>query len=335
MGIEKQERPFIPGLIINITDDCNCKYCPPYGENLGKGNGDYDENAILYLIDVAKKHNVQQVRFTGGEPLLKPERLKKILVSCEKAFKRLVLNTNGFFLHNHFNWLVDHREQIVLKISFDILKEERFNQLIQYPHFQVVHENLISAIDENFNIELNVVLYDQTIEELVELIEFAVSKKIDLKFLTVSSYYGHVDSSKYCTDINSLLDFLIRQSSTVLIERLVGGRGVPMLVYHIDSTKVTLFDSRVKQSVTPLKNYFSKCEVECSQYPCDYGAFSMGVSTDGLLSVCRQKKNWGHNIFLQNPIEIEKLFLLCLKQFESCFEIDVNSLLIGGSQNVQ
>ena len=66
---EKEVRPFIPGVFINLTDSCNfsCQYCPPFGENLCKGLDLYDEDAVLTVIALAKKYKIKQVRYPNAK----------------------------------------------------------------------------------------------------------------------------------------------------------------------------------------------------------------------------------------------------------------------------
>lgn len=330
--IKKENRVFVPGLTINVTDYCNfkCEYCPPYGENLAKGTA-YDENATLLLIDLAKKYDIKQVRFTGGEPFIMPDRLKVFLQSSGSSFRRLVVNTNGSKLHENFDWLVDYRNQIVLKISLDTLNEEKYNEVTKGQFFEAVYRNINTAIQKSFDIELNVVLFKQTYEELANLVEFAVRNMIDVKFLTISSFYGKIDpmvsNANSYVNVKRLVDYLSLQSRDVSHERLVGERGAPMLVYKVKSSKFTIFDHRTKDCITPLKCYFYKCEHGCSMFPCDHGAFSITLSTDGLITVCRGKKDWSKMVFFQNSKAIESAFMWALKQFQKCFEIDVNTIL--------
>ena len=98
-----------------------------------------------------------------------------------------------------------------------------------------------------------------------------------------------------------------------------------MIVYPISSSKVILFDHSVENSLTPKKTYLSLCENGCSLYPCDCGAISIYISTDGILSACRGRKDLGANIFFRDRAEIESTFVQQLEYYKSCFAIDVNT----------
>lgn len=328
MNNDKIPKSFLPGIIINLTDCCNfaCRYCPPYGENLCKGIEEYDERAVLFVISLAKKYGIKQVRLTGGEPFLEPQRTRCFLDACGDSFERLVLNTNGSLLKENFEWLKNYKKKIVLKISFDTLNEEHFNQITKQKNFQQVYENILSAISYGFNLELNTVLCDQTLEEICDLIEFSVSKKINIKLLTFSTFYGNVAYEARTIDKHELMNYLACRSLHTSNDRLVGERGTEMLVYYIGNSKITIFDSLVKNSLTPFKCYFNCCEEDCWQYPCDHGAFSITISTDGIMSICRGRKDYGNKIFFKSELEIEKMFVKQIKQFQNCFSINVNLL---------
>lgn len=326
--IEKKPKPFVPGLVINITDKCNfnCSYCPPYGENLNKGLDEYDEKAIISVISLARKNRIAQIRFTGGEPFLEPKRLQEFIEVSGNSFKRLVVNTNGSLLNENFSWLNKYKENIVLKISFDTLDRIHFNNIVDGKYYEEVFQNLITAKQLGFKLEINSVLFEQTIDEIIALIDFAINQKIDLKFLTVSSFYGHINAEEHQYNIDKILEYLNINSEYTTSNRLIGERGAPMLVYHMKDSKITIFDSRLTDCLTPLKCYFMECETNCAQFPCDYGAFSIGISTDGIMSICRGRKDFGETIFNKTPEQIESIFNSLLRRFENCFEINVNSL---------
>jgi molybdenum cofactor biosynthesis enzyme MoaA/dTDP-glucose pyrophosphorylase len=319
---------FTPSLVINVTDNCNmnCIYCPPFGENLCQGKNAYDTNAVKTLIQLARQNNFQTVRFTGGEPLLFPEILKLLFEECGKDIPRLVLNTNGALLHKHFDWLEKYKDHFVLKISFDSSNSDEYNELTQTFNFDTVFGNIKAAIDKKFRIEINVVLVNQKLENIKQLISYFTEKNVPMKILTLSNYYGNVDMSICNFDLDGLLNYLESVSEESENEQLNGNRGISMLKYTINNTAILFVDHSCKSSRTPIKCYFSDCRKSCNLFPCDSGALSISLSTDGSLSICRGNKNLGVNVFNEKETVIKDCFNSLLKQFDNCIEINVNSI---------
>ena len=318
----------IPSLVLNVTDNCNmqCRYCPPYGENLCKGKEQIDITVAKTLIKLAKQNHFKTVRLTGGEPLLFPSQLQILLDECGNSFERLVLNTNGALLHKYFDLLEKYKHNLVLKISFDSLNPAEFNELTQSTDFERVFENINAAISFGFQVEINAVLVNQSFESIKQLITYYTEKKVPMKLLTLSNYYGSVKTE--CNfDLNGLVDYLETVSEKKINEALNGNRGVEMRKYTINNTTVFFIDHSCKFSKTPVKCYFSNCAETCNLFPCDSGALSISLSTDGFLSICRGSKNLGFNIFTKSETEIAESFDLLLKQFNNCIKINVNNIV--------
>jgi molybdenum cofactor biosynthesis enzyme MoaA/dTDP-glucose pyrophosphorylase len=321
----------IPSLVINGTDNCNmnCVYCPPYGENLCKGKNNYDIEAVKILIELAKQNHFKTVRLTGGEPLLFPERLQILLEECGNGFERLVLNTNGALLHNHFNVLEKYKDSLVLKISLDSINPDEYKNLTQTTEFDKVSENIKTAVSLGFKVEINTVLVNQSMDSIKQLIAYYTENKVPIKLLTLSNYYGMVDTNICNFDLDGLLNHLDTISEKKENEQLNGNRGISMSKYTISNTVVLFVDHSCKSSKTPVKCYFDNCEETCDLFPCDTGSLNIANSTDGILSICRGRKDLGYNVFNESESVITEVFNSLLKQFENCIEINVNNYSIN------
>jgi molybdenum cofactor biosynthesis enzyme MoaA/dTDP-glucose pyrophosphorylase len=321
---------FIPSLVLNVTDNCNmqCVYCPPYGENLCKGKNKYDITVAKTLIKLAKQNHFRTVRLTGGEPLQQPQRLQILLEECENSFERLVLNTNGLLLNEHFDWLEEYKNNIVLKISFDSINPTEYSELTKCIEFDKILKNIEAAVSVGFNVEINTVLVNQKLENIKQLIAYYTGKNVPIKLLTLSNYYGKVDTSNCTFDLDGLIEYLNTVSEKKTNEQLDGDRGISMLKYILNKTTVLLVDHSCKLSKTPEKCYFDSCEEICNLFPCDCGVLSISVSTDGILSICRGCEDFGVNVFNKSETEIAESFNLLLKQFENCTRINVNNISI-------
>ena len=316
----------LPSLVINVTDNCNfhCQYCPPFGENLCKGMELYDEEAVLAVIEMSKSYHLPLVRITGGEPFLVPNRVRLFLEACRDSFGRLLINTNGSLLHDNFEWLELYKKNFVLKISMDSMTPSMFQKISGVNSFYTVYNNLAEAIERRFIVEINCVIFDQDSDDLCNIVDFAIANHIDCKLLTISTFHGTVGPKSRNENISRLLDYLKYLSPVVTEEQLKGSRGGTMLVFPFNGNKIYFFDHSVEKSITPKRTYLSLCK-QCKLYPCDSGAISISISTDGVLSVCRGRKDLGANIFLKSKCEIESLFKKQLKYYNNCFSIDVNT----------
>lgn len=317
----------VPSLVVNITDSCNfnCIYCPPYGENLCKGTVLYDEEAVCYAIDFMFKHGCKLIRFTGGEPLINPTRLNKFIKYANNRFNRTVINTNGALLENHFSWLEKYKDNLILKISLDSMDSVEAKSISKTDDLFKVLRNINQAIERNFHVELNTVLCGQNTSSVKSIIEFCRIQKINLKILTQSSFYGII---KKDTDTlsNDVIAFLNQELVVQQSERLASGMGASMIVYQNGQNKIYLIDHRKKDSLTPNKLFFDSCESGCGFFPCDTGVLSITISTDGLATPCRGRKDMGVNIFGLSKSEVNNKLEHTLNLFSNIRNINVNQL---------
>lgn len=317
----------IPSLVINVTDRCNlqCRYCPPYGENLCIGNIDYDLPAVLTVIQCAKQAELPLLRITGGEPLIEPARTEAIISAAQDSFQRLVLNTNGVNLNIAIGWLRPYRSNIVLKVSLDTVSPVEYLYITKHDELDRVVAGILHAKDIGFSVEINIVITTQSMESLMATIRFALQHEFHVKILTESNFYGYIMP----TANDTLNQLITKLSETYIFERsekLVGNRGISMLTYKADNCKIQIVDHSIHSSITPNRTYFIKCPQECGYFPCDYGAISLSLSTDGVLTPCRGRKDLGKVIFGRTSSEICESFYTVLMQYCHCININVNNI---------
>ncbi|MDR3293393.1 MAG: radical SAM protein [Clostridiales bacterium] len=325
MNNTEQCQQVLPSLVINITDSCNlqCQYCPPYGENLAKGKQNFDIEVTERLIDLAKNAGIKLVRFTGGEPILFPERVERLINRCGDFFKRLVLNTNGLLLAQNLYWLKNYKDRLILKISLDSIDAKEYNDITKHGELLILLNNIDEAIRQNFYVEINTVIYNQSPKSVIDVIKFVLEKGIDMKLLTTSSFYDNIKTQNSVA-VRVVYDWLNNNLQHNSSERLASGAGVSMLSYSNGRNKVLLIDHAVRDSLTPNKLYFTFCKEKCSYYPCDSGALSITLSTDGILTPCRGRKDLGTEVFSLGTQEVDIAFKKGLDYFKKCVEINLN-----------
>ncbi len=219
--IDRHGRP-LRSLRVSVTDRCNlrCEYCMPEDEYLWLPREDiltFEETSAL--VEIFLDLGVDQVRITGGEPLLRRdlEQLVRLLASKQRI-RDLALTTNGVLLADHAARLKAaglHR----VTVSLDTLRRDRFIRLGRFDALDRVLGGIDAARAAGFSpIKLDtVVIRGVNDDELVDLLEYARAIGAEIRFIeymdvggatrwspdavytrrdmlaTIAGHYGHVE----------------------------------------------------------------------------------------------------------------------------------------------
>ena len=176
-------------LRVSLTDRCNlrCTYCMPEEGLAWLPKTDVLTDAeIVRLVRVAvERLGVTEVRFTGGEPLIRPG-LLGIVAACAglNPRPRLSLTTNGIGLAR----LALPLRQAGLdrvNVSLDTLDPERFRTLTRRDRLADVLAGLAAAAEAGLTpVKINSVLMRGVNEdEAPALLEFALAQGYELRFI--------------------------------------------------------------------------------------------------------------------------------------------------------
>ena len=149
-------------LRVSLTDRCSlrCTYCMPNDFAAWIPNDDLlTTNELLTVIEVAVEQGINEVRLTGGEPLLRPDIVEIVdrIAGLANA-PRLTLTTNGLKLKELALPLAKAGLNRI-NISLDTLSRERFKKLTYRDRFDDVIEGLHAAKAAGlFPIKVNTVL---------------------------------------------------------------------------------------------------------------------------------------------------------------------------------
>ncbi len=186
-------RPLIDGhgrtldhLRLSVTSHCNlrCLYCRP-GPGAGARRADLTDAQRLELVaDLYAHRGLRQLRLTGGEPLLH-DTIVSLVADLRLAapMLSLAMTTNGFGLarlaHSLRSAGLDR-----LNVSLDTIDPERYRALTG-GRVENVIRGLDAAIDAGFAPpKLNtVVLAGHNDDQLIELVEWAVDRSLEIRFL--------------------------------------------------------------------------------------------------------------------------------------------------------
>ncbi|MBG6239909.1 cyclic pyranopterin phosphate synthase [Mycetocola sp. CAN_C7] len=176
-------------LRISLTDKCNlrCTYCMP-AEGLPSQPVDalMTADEIRRLVGIAVTTlGVRQVRFTGGEPLLRAD-LIDIVSACASLPNRpeISLTTNAIGLGSRAGKLAAARLDR-LNISLDSLHPDVFALLTRRPFLQRVLDGITAAGDAGFaSIKINAVLVrGVNDDQAVELLDWSLRSGHQLRFI--------------------------------------------------------------------------------------------------------------------------------------------------------
>jgi cyclic pyranopterin phosphate synthase len=176
-------------LRVSLTDRCNlrCSYCmPPEGLPWLPTPSVLTDDEVARLLGVAVRLlGVTEIRFTGGEPLLRPG-LASIVAAAAALEPRpmLSLTTNGIGLDRKATPLREAGLDRV-NVSLDTLDPDRFAQLAHRRRLPDVLAGLQAAADAGLTpVKLNAVLMRGINDaEAGDLLRFALARGYQLRFI--------------------------------------------------------------------------------------------------------------------------------------------------------
>ncbi|MDR2280505.1 MAG: GTP 3',8-cyclase MoaA [Gordonia sp. (in: high G+C Gram-positive bacteria)] len=227
-------------LRISLTDKCNlrCTYCMPADGVpwIAKQNlltTDEIERVALVFADLG----VDEVRLTGGEPLLRPDAVDVVRrlasIPASEGTLRVSMTTNGIRLAAVMSDLVDAGLERV-NISLDTLRRDRFRELTRRDRFDDVIAGIRAAQGSGLRpLKINTVaMRDVNDDELVDLLRFAIDHDAELRFIEQMPLdAGHTWSRAEMVSGAEILD---RLSAAFDLAELAGRGADPAALYAVD-----------------------------------------------------------------------------------------------------
>ncbi|EFR2701920.1 GTP 3',8-cyclase MoaA [Campylobacter jejuni] len=229
-------------LRISVTQRCNfrCLYCMP------KIPFDYQpkENLLSFeelflFVKAAIDEGIEKIRITGGEPLLRKDLSIFIkMINDYKSDIDLAITTNGFLLKDFAKDLKNAGLKR-LNISLDTLDHKKAKTLAQ----KDILDSVLSGIDEVLNLDLKVKLNTVALknlndDELISLLEFAKSKKAQIRFIEFmenTHAYGKLQGLKR----DEIIQILSQKYQIQLIKK---DEKAPVSIYKADDYEFGIID---------------------------------------------------------------------------------------------
>lgn len=182
-------------LRVSLLDACNfrCTYCMPSSASFSKIHDLLGADEIGMIVSNLTKLGIEEVRLTGGEPTLRNELVEITERLSELPLSKLGITTNGLLLKK---FLPDLKRTKLssINISLDSLNRENFKKLARYDGMEQVVDAIDSAIESGFKVKINTVLMKQNLGELDALLDFARTRKIELRFLELMKIGVAIDT---------------------------------------------------------------------------------------------------------------------------------------------
>lgn len=176
-------------LRVSVTDRCNlrCTYCMPEQglDWLAKDSILTDDELVRLITIGVRDLGITDVRFTGGEPLIRPS----IVSLVEQVAKlpqrpRVAMTTNGIGIELMAQSLAEAGLNRI-NVSLDTLRADRFAALTKRDRIDDVLSGLAAAREAGLTpVKINSVLMRGVNEdEAPELLKFAIANDYQLRFI--------------------------------------------------------------------------------------------------------------------------------------------------------
>ncbi|WP_271272803.1 GTP 3',8-cyclase MoaA [Aliamphritea hakodatensis] len=223
---------------LSVTDRCDfrCVYCMSEEMEFLPREQVLSLEEIYNLAKSFTDLGVNKLRLTGGEPLVR----KGVLGLIEKMGQlpaELLITTNGSQLPKMAKDLkrfgVDR-----LNISLDSLQRDKFQRLTRSDRLHQVLAGIDAACEAGFNgIKLNaVVLKGRNDDEVVDLVEFARDREIDITFIEempLGAITEHDRAESYCSS-DEILEMLNQEYDLLSSTEKTGG---PSKYYRMSDSR--------------------------------------------------------------------------------------------------
>ncbi|WP_226007180.1 GTP 3',8-cyclase MoaA [Natrinema salinisoli] len=209
----------VTGVRVSLTDRCNfdCVYC--HNEGLGDTRGPMDPqddemstDDVVRFLEVAAEFDVDAVKFTGGEPMLRQD-LEEIIERTPEQME-VSLTTNGTFLPGRAEDLVDAGLERV-NVSQDALDPEDFAAVTKSGAYEKVLEGVEAALDAGLDpVKLNMVVFEHTAGYVPEMVDH-VAENDGLQLQLIEYMPELTGKPEWNIDIGRVHDWLAEQADEI------------------------------------------------------------------------------------------------------------------------
>ncbi|MEG2338505.1 MAG: GTP 3',8-cyclase MoaA [Clostridium sp.] len=169
---------------ISLTEKCNlrCIYCMPEGYK-PLSDSEMSLNEIISIVKSLSKIGIKKIRFTGGEPLVRPD-IVDIIRETKKVdgIEDVAITTNGVLLKKHLQGLYE-AGLTRMNVSLDSLKDETF-KTITGASVSGILDSIKKAMELGIYIKINMLpMKGYNEDEIIDFINLTRDIKMDVRFI--------------------------------------------------------------------------------------------------------------------------------------------------------
>jgi GTP 3',8-cyclase len=282
----------VTNLRISLTSRCNlsCIYCHAEGEKDPAAEMSADE--IIAIMEMAAKFGIKTIKFTGGEPLIRPDILKIIRAVPEGI--ECSITTNGILLADMAADLKAAGLRRV-NVSLDSLNPATYKRITGSDRLSEVLAGIDMALKVGLTpVKLNMVVLQGINDNEVD--DFLAYVRNNRNLVLQLIELMHFNNCDYHGDLNGVEDSLAARSEQILTRRMHHRKK-----YCLDGAEVEV--------VRPLHNT-------------EFCAFCnrLRVTSDGKLKPCLLRTDNHVTIRGKKGAELEALFQEAVARREPFFK---------------
>jgi len=203
-------------LRLAVTDRCNlrCNYCmPAEGINFAKKEQLLTTEELKTVAKIMVSMGVDKIRLTGGEPFVRKDLMELLrFLSDLKGLNEMSVTTNATLIGQH----ISEMKSLGIKnvnISLDAIDKTTFKKITRRDNYEVVMENLLRLIEEDFNVRINFIVLDgQNEQDILPILEAMKYYGVGIRFLEEMPFNGGSRSFGHIKwDYKTILDHITKQ----------------------------------------------------------------------------------------------------------------------------
>ncbi len=180
-----QHKRHIHKLRISLLDACNmrCLYCMPEKNKFMPRRDWLKSDELIDICSNLVNFGIDEIRVTGGEPLLRSDFLHIINGLSELKLEKLGLTTNAIRLKQYLPELQKTNCKHI-NISLDSIDRDNFKKITKTDALLPILDAILKAKELDFKVKINTVLMKGINDhEVIDLIKFAEKNEIEIRFL--------------------------------------------------------------------------------------------------------------------------------------------------------